>query len=123
MTVTASTIFIDNLRLHARHGVMEQERTVGADFAVTLRVHYDITRAMETDDLGCTLNYAELLQTVSAQMDRPSQLLEHVAGRICRALFDRFPQATAIDLKLTKLNPPMGADCDGAGIEIHMTND
>ena len=123
MTIEHSTIFIDHLRLHAHHGVMPQERTVGADFDICLRVHYNITRACTSDDVSHTLNYAELLQTVKEQMNIPSALLEHVAARIGEAVFTRFTEAKAIELKLTKLNPPMGADCDGAGVELFLKNE
>ena len=34
-----------------------------------------------------------------------------------------FPNDSSIDLKLVKLNPPMGADSDGAGVELHLIND
>jgi dihydroneopterin aldolase len=30
---------------------------------------------------------------------------------------------TTVDLTLTKENPPMGADCDGASVELHLIND
>lgn len=123
MTLQSSTIFIDQLHLYAFHGVMEQERRVGAEYTVFARVHYNINEALNSDDVADTLNYAELCAIVKEQMAQPSKLLEHVAGRICKAIFDRFPQATAVDLKLTKLNPPMGADCNGAGVEVHFTND
>lgn len=123
MTLQSSTIFIDQLHLYAFHGVMEQERRVGAEYTVFARVHYNINEALNSDDVADTLNYAELCAIVKEQMAQPSKLLEHVAGRICKAIFDRFPQATAVDLKLTKLNPPMGADCSGAGVEVHFTND
>lgn len=123
MTLQSSTIFIDQLHLYAFHGVMEQERRVGAEYTVYARVHYNIKESLNSDDVADTLNYAELCAIVKEQMAQPSKLLEHVAGRICKAIFDRFPQATAVDLKLTKLNPPMGADCSGAGVEVHFTND
>ena len=123
MTLRNSTISIENLRIHAFHGVMEQERNVGADFLLSLHIHYNISKAMETDEVADTLNYAEVCEVVTQEMKTPSKLLEHVAGRICKALFLRFPQATAINLKLTKQNPPMGADCDGASVEVHVTND
>ena len=100
MKLQNSYIFIDRMRLHAFHGVMEQERRVGADFEISLRVQYNITRAMESDDVADTLNYAELCQLVSGQMSQPSQLLEHVAGRVAHAVLDAFPQATAVWLKL-----------------------
>ena len=44
-------------------------------------------------------------------------------GRIAKALLRDFPQITSIDLWLTKTCPPMGADCEGAGVEIHLIND
>ena len=119
----SSYIFINNLRLYAFHGVLPQERRVGGEYSVTLRVHYNIMRALETDDVADTLNYAELCQLVQREMSVPSRLLEHVAGRIARSVFARCPEATGLDLWLTKLNPPMGADCDGAGVEIHLIND
>ena len=103
-----SSIYINDLRLHAYHGVLPQERRVGGDFLVNLRVHYNIIRAMESDDVSDTLNYAELCHIVEREMAVPSQLLEHVAGRIAHAVFAAFPESTAIDLSLTKLNPPMG---------------
>ena len=36
---------------------------------------------------------------------------------------DTFPQVTGVDVTLTKLNPPMGADCAGASVELHLIND
>ena len=123
MTPDSSCICIDNLRLYAFHGVMAQERSVGGSFLLSLRVHYNIKCAMETDNVADTLNYAELYELICCEMAEPSQLLEHVAGRIGRAVFARFPQATALDLKLVKENPPIGADCAGAGVEVHLIND
>jgi dihydroneopterin aldolase len=52
-------------------------------------------------------------------MHQPSKLLEHVAGRIAKAIEKDFPKVSSIDLTLTKKNPPMGAACDGAGVEVH----
>ena len=123
MILQSSTISIEKLRIHAYHGVMAQEREVGADFLITLRVHYNINKAMNSDEVADTLNYALLCQVVNDVMAVPSRLLEHVAGRICRVVFRRFPQATGIELKLTKLNPPMGADCEGASVEVEVKNE
>jgi dihydroneopterin aldolase len=102
---------------------MPQERRVGADFLVNLRVGYPLEKAMQSDEVADTLNYAALYAVVREEMMTPSNLLEHVAGRIADAVIKAFPQVTSIDLELTKENPPMGADCDGAGVEIHLIND
>ena len=56
-------------------------------------------------------------------MKQPSKLLEAAAGKIVNELLARYIQLESIDLKLVKKNPPMGADCDSAGIELHLIND
>lgn len=116
-------IYLREVRFHAYHGVMPQERTVGADFTVDLRVEYTFAKAMESDDVNDTLNYAQLYNIVKQEMAIPSNLLEHVAGRIAKAVMSAYPEILSVDIKLTKTNPPMGADCKGAGVEIHLIND
>ena len=123
MKLTEGFVFLKDVRFHAFHGVMPQEGMVGADFLVNLRVGYPLEKAMQSDEVGDTLNYAVLYEVVQAEMMKPSNLLEHLAGRIADAIVKRFPQVTSIDLELMKQNPPMGADCDGAAVEIHLIND
>ena len=123
MRLTASYIHLRKVRFHAFHGVMPQEQLVGADFLLDLRVGYPLGQAMQSDEVGDTLDYASLYAMVAREMQQPSKLLEHVAGRIAEAISKAFPQVTSIDLELTKLNPPMGADGEGAGVEIHLINE
>ena len=55
-------IFIDNMRFHAHHGVLEQERLTGGDFLVSLSASYPLWKATESDDVTDTLNYAEVYE-------------------------------------------------------------
>ena len=123
MRLTVGYIHLRQLRFHAFHGVMPQEQLVGADFLLDLKVGYPLQQAMQSDEVGDTLNYAALYDLVAREMQQPSKLLEHVAGRIAEAISLAYPKVTSIDLELTKLNPPMGADGDGASVEIHLIND
>ena len=50
-------VLINNLQLHCPIGVMEQEQVIGNDFCINLRIGYDFTRAMTSDDVGDTLNF------------------------------------------------------------------
>ncbi|MBP3850110.1 MAG: dihydroneopterin aldolase [Prevotella sp.] len=120
MIIERSYILLKELRFHAYHGVMPQERKVGGDFIVSLRVGIDLSRPVASDDVADTLNYATLYKVVKREMMIPSQLLEHVGGRIGEAVLDAFPQAVSVDLTLMKLNPPMGADSKGAGVELYI---
>ena len=112
---------LKDVKIYAYHGVLPQERTVGAYFIINLAIETDFSRAMESDELSGTISYADVYETMKAEMAVPSKLLEHVAGRICRALFDRFSTVQAIHLEILKENPPMGADCCGAGVTVDVS--
>ena len=60
MRLIASYIHLRQVRFHAFHGVMPQERLVGADFVLDLKVGYPLGRAMQSDEVTDTLNYAAL---------------------------------------------------------------
>ena len=123
MKLMSSKIYLRNVRFHAFHGVLQQEGIVGNDYLVNLVLDYDFSSALKTDDFQGTLNYAEVYQKVREEMAVPSKLLEHVAGRIAHRLFSDFPEIQKLQLSITKVNPPMGADSDGAGVEVVLTND
>ena len=107
-------VCLKNLRFHARHGVLPQERATGGEFVVNIRAKYPLEKAVESDDVADTLNYAEMFEIINKEMLTPSCLLEHVAGRIGKSIF----KAT-----VEKINPPMGADVDSSAVELHLIND
>lgn len=115
----SSYIVLQQVRFHAYHGALPQERVTGNDYLVDLRIKYDVEEATVSDQVEDTLNYAEVYQLLAQEMAVPSALIERVAGRIGDRLVRKYPSIAAIDLKIVKKNPPMGADCDGAGVEIH----
>lgn len=123
MKLEKSYVFLNEARFHACHGVLPQENEVGQDFLVSLRCGVDVSAAIEHDMVEVTLDYGKLYRLVEHQMGITSQLVEHVAGRIAKAVFDTFPEVRTLDLSITKLNPPMGGDCAGAGVELHLIND
>lgn len=118
-----SYIYIRNLRFHAFHGVEAQERMTGNDYELNLRIQVDVSAAMVNDNVTDTVNYAEVYTLAKHEMAIPSKLVEHVAYRIGKSVMKRWPAVCSIKVHLTKLNPPMGADCDGAGVELYLIND
>ena len=118
MKVKESFIYLRDLCFHAYHGVAAQERLVGNDYKVSLRLRVDVSKAMLSDDVNDTVNYAEAYQLVGKEMAEPANLVEHVADRIAQRLLGQWPQVAEVTVWLTKLNPPMGADCQGAGVEL-----
>ena len=129
-------IELEKMRFYAYHGVMPQETKVGNDFVVDLILTAPLEQAVKSDELDDTINYAAVYAVVKEQMDIPSKLIEHVAGieeekllasgfkvpaRTAQSLKERFPQLAAVELKLSKLNPPFGGDVHSASIILGET--
>jgi dihydroneopterin aldolase len=108
--VMKNKIQLNGVRFYAFHGVSQQERTVGNRFTVDLEVSTDFTKAMADDDLGHTIDYAALYALLKTEMEQPSDLLEHVGGRILARLAREFPAVSSFRLKIAKQVPPIGAD-------------
>lgn len=119
MKINNSYILLKEIRCYAYHGVAPQENLIGNEYIIDLKLKVDINKAAQTDEVADTVNYAEVHQVIMAEMAVPSKLLEHVGGRIIEKLFQQFPVLEEIELHLSKRNPPMGADVESAGIELH----
>lgn len=96
------------MQFYAHHGCYELEQKVGTYFTVSLRLKYDATEAIKTDDVTKAVNYLSVYQTIKKEMEKPSHLIEHVAQRIKAAVLNEFPQIVETEVKLCKLNPPLG---------------
>lgn len=113
-----SYINIDKAEFYAYHGVMPQEQVVGNTFWVSLTAEANVFAAVESDRLEQTLSYADMFEVIKKEMAIPSKLLEHVAGRIVKSLSLRFPSITEIDITVTKKNPPIVGQVEGAGVRL-----
>ncbi len=111
-------VYIDSMRLHAFHGVMEQERVVGNDYLVSVEIEYPLQEACEKDELSGTVNYAVVADMVAEEMKVPSRLVEHVAARIAKRLKQLYPAIIMTRINVKKIAPPMPYEMDGAGVEV-----
>ena len=120
MTFKNSYIHLKDLRFYAFHGVLPQEKSVGAYFILNICVKVDVERAALTDEISDTVSYADIYQIAKEEMQVTSELLEHVAGRICKRLYQEFSSVEAVDITIEKENAPIGTGAQGlAGITLH----
>ena len=113
------TIEVDRVRFYAFHGVSTQEQTVGNEFEVSVAVSYPPSViAAVSDGLDDTISYAEIVDIIKKEMKIPSQLLEHVAGRIAGALLTRWPAIASGYVKVTNIAPPISAQLASASVTV-----
>ncbi|MGL5937560.1 MAG: dihydroneopterin aldolase [Phocaeicola sp.] len=121
MKINNMYICLKGIKLYGYHGVDPQESRVGAYFFIDLRIKTDFSRAALTDELTNTISYADLFDVVKECVKTPCLLLEHLNYKIAQLLFNSFEAIEEIELKVTKENPPMGADCESVGVETKYT--
>ena len=100
-------IELEGMEFHAFHGVLEHEKIEGNLFTVDFRGELDMAAAVESDNLQDTLNYALIYDAVAREMATPSELLEHIAGRIVKAIAADCPQLMRFSVRVSKKTPPV----------------
>lgn len=113
-----SRIALEGLEFHAFHGVYPHERESGNWFEVDVAVDTDFSMAAQTDELSGTVDYELIYRVVKDEMDKPSKLLETVGENIVDEILKRFAKVTNVELKISKINPPIGGKAKKATVFI-----
>lgn len=103
-------IILNEIRVYAFHGCMEEEKKIGSDYIVNLEVETDMISSAKTDDIVDTVDYVSLNKIVKEEMSVSSKLLEHVAQRIIDRVLKQFSEVDSIEVSVAKQNPPIGGD-------------
>src|SRR3989344_1706973 len=82
-------LHIDNLLFRAKHGVSTKERRVEQEFAVSVRLGVDVSKAGKTDKLKDTVDYQEVKNIIATVLEGSSRYLveklaEEIAGRVLK---------------------------------------
>lgn len=102
------TILLEGMEFFAFHGCFKEEQIIGSRFTVDLQIETVTNGAEQTDRLVDTVDYVKLYRSVKTEMEQKSHLLEHVANRIVSTIRCNFPEIDRIEIKIAKMNPPIG---------------
>lgn len=111
-------IIIEDIRLYAYHGCLNEEAKIGANYTVDIIIETDFTNASETDELEKTIDYVTVYDIVKTEMAIRSKLLEHVAQRIVNHLKAEFNSLKKVAVKVSKQNPPMNGNVGKVSVII-----
>ena len=112
------TIELQNIRLHAFHGVYEGEKKTGSPYEVSVKVIYNEDDS-QFDYLENTINYVDVFGIIKLSMKTPVPLLEKVAAGIIAEIKHRWPFAVDIMVSVYKLEPPIENFQGKIGVTIH----
>ena len=111
-------IELEAMEFYAYHGCFREENVVGNRFIVNITLKTDMTKPMESDNINDALNYVKVYELVRTEMQKTSNLLEHVTARILKTLYQNFPQIQWARVKVSKMNPPMGGQMERVSVML-----
>ena len=103
-------IQVNNIKLYANHGCLNEEALIGSWYRVDIEVNVDLTKSSISDDLEDTVDYVQLNHIVKEEMVIRSKLLEEVANRILDRFFLELKMIKSATVSVAKLNPPIGGN-------------
>lgn len=114
-------IYINGLRLLALVGVLPHEREVLQPVQVDIDMEVDLLEAGLTDNLVDSADYGAISVAVAETVRMSTDLLlERLASRIAERVL-QFDHVEVVDVRLTKLRPPIPEDVDSSAVRILRT--
>ncbi len=110
------TIKVNNIKLYAYHGCLDEEAKIGSEYRVDLKVNANLQKSSETDDLADTVDYVHLNHIVKEEMAIRSKLLEEVAARILVRILKEIQLVKKVRISVAKINPPIGGNVEEVAI-------
>ena len=106
------TIRVNNIKLYAFHGCLDEEAKIGSEYKVDVEVKADLKKSSKTDALIDTVDYVHLNLIVKEEMAIRSELLEEVAQRILDRIFKEISMVKKAKVSVAKINPPIGGNVE-----------
>lgn len=104
--VNQITIELKNLRFFGYHGIYENEKKIGNEFEVNLKVILKPDVKVITD-LDQSINYVKLFELIRTKMKKTTGLLETWAMQTAEDIHDQFNMVKEIELSIKKSHPPI----------------
>lgn len=111
-------VSLEGMEFYARHGYYEEERVIGNKYSVDVTLDLDFTEAALDDKLEGTVNYEKVYEIVQEVMSIDANLLEHLAGKMIKALKENFAEINHVQVKVSKYNPPIKGLCHKATVQL-----
>ncbi len=98
-------VHLSDLEFFGFHGWHTEEGIAGAKFIVNVDVFFPNDLVIE--HLDETINYVAIFELLKSNMSQPVKLLETLADRSCDQIRSLDKRISSINIKITKLNPPI----------------
>jgi dihydroneopterin aldolase len=108
-----------NCAFFARHGVHDEEETLGQRFYVDASLTVDPGEALEQDSIEGTVDYGVAFGVIEKIVTGERRfLIEALALEVARALVRRYPQISKAEITVRKPNAPVPGVLDFVEVTV-----
>lgn len=114
-----NTIELKGLAFYAHHGATEEESRLGQRFFLDVFLELPGELRFRDDDLGKTVNYAEVYAVIEkAFTDTRYKLIESAGEMIADAVLNKFELVKSIRVRVEKPAVPVDCICEHFAVEV-----
>ena len=113
-----ATVKVENLKIYAFHGCMDEEKVIGSDYVINMKAMCFVGEKVFNDDITQTVDYVDLARIAKREMAVRSKLLEAVIKRIIDASFKEIDSLEELYVSVSKINPPINADVKSVSVTM-----
>ncbi len=117
--ILSDCILIEDLEIHAFHGVLPEEKVLGQKFLLTLEMGLDLHPAGCSDDLASTVNYADVAWDAAHLFGTACyDLIEAGAESVARHILLKWPLVRSVRVCVKKPWAPVRLPLDAVSVTI-----
>ncbi|MEM7069674.1 MAG: dihydroneopterin aldolase [Pseudomonadota bacterium] len=112
-------ITLSNCAFFARHGVYNEEETLGQRFFVDAVLDVDAGTALDMDEIEGTVDYGTAFKVIESIITGKRRfLIEALALEVAKAICSEFPMVTNAVITIRKPNAPVQGVLDHVEVTI-----
>lgn len=117
-------IKLSNCAFFARHGVFNEEETLGQRFFVDAVLDVNAGHALERDEIEGTVDYGTAFKVIERIITGKRRfLIEALALEVAKAICNEFPMVERAEITIRKPNAPVQGVLDHVEVTVcHLPN-
>ena len=112
------SIRINNLKIAARHGVYDFEKSKDGIFELDLELYCNLNKSGNSDKLSDTIDYQQVISITTEEFtEKRYSLVEAVADAVCQRLLKEFDIKKVI-IRVRKPHAPIKANFKNVEVQL-----
>jgi dihydroneopterin aldolase len=110
-------IALEGMKFQSGIGFYKEEQLLGNKIEVSVKMMIDSNIEERMDDINNTINYEEIYILIKHVVAKPAKLIEQVVKRIIMQIASDYPSIKNIQVRVSKINPPIGGQVERVWVE------